>query len=502
MATNPVVSLPNADKVKKAIEQCDFVVVSDCVAHTDTLDLAHVKLPAAGWSEKDGTVTNSERRISRQRALLPLAGDAKPDWWIITQVAQKMGFESAFPYQSNSEIFNEYAQMSGFENDVDGRLRDFNISGLAGLDQTAYDQLTPVQWPVVSDADSSDKPSGQARLFENGGFFTANRRARFVAIKQTAPKNLPDSEWPLVLNSGRLRDQWHTMTRTALAARLNQHKPEPFVEISPADAQVYQVAQGQLAQIESRWGKMLARVVVTDRIQQGDIFVPMHWTAQFSSESRVGVVVNPVIDPISMQPESKHTPVKISPYHAPWHGFIISKHPLVLDGIDYVVLVKGDGYFRYELAGQRDIKNWQGHLSHQLKPYSGDLDWQTYQDDARKVFRTACFHQDELQAVLILGANTDLPERQWIGSLFEPAREAPLADDERMALLTGKPPLGTPDVGKIVCACFNVGEKTIAGLVEEQKLTTPQEVGKCCKAGTNCGSCVPEIKEIIAGVNS
>jgi assimilatory nitrate reductase catalytic subunit len=209
-----------------------------------------------------------------------------------------------------------------------------------------------------------------------------------------------------------------------------------------------------------------------------------------------------VVDPVSFQPESKHTPVRISPFKASWHGFILSRHPLVLDGIDYVVLAKGNGYFRYELAGQREVKHWQGHLAHQLKPYSGELDWQTYQDSSRKVFRTACFHKGELQTVLVVGPDSELPERQWIGSLFDPARDTELAADERMALLTGKPPLGTPDVGKIVCACFNVGAKTIENAIKDGKLTTPQEVGKCCKAGTNCGSCVPEIKEIISAVSS
>ena len=497
IATNPVVSLPNADKVKDALEQCEFVVVSDCVSHSDTQDLAHVKLPAAGWSERDGTVTNSERRISRQRALLPHAGDSKPDWWIITQVARRLGFERAFPYESPVEIFREHAQLSAFENTPEQRLRDFNISAFADITEEEYQNFEPVQWPVTSE-DSDLK--GTARFFSEGGFFTPSGKANFVAVMHMSPANRTDSEWPLSLNTGRLRDQWHTMTRTGLSARLNLHKPEPFVEISQSDAKIYQLEQGQLALIESQWGKMLARVNVTDRIAQGDLFVPMHWTAQFSSQSRVGSLVNPVIDPISKQPESKHTPVRVSPYEAKWHGFIISRHPLVLDGIDYVVLVKGDGYFRYELAGQTDVKNWQGHLAHQLKPYSGELEWQTYQDSARKIFRTACFNEDELQAVLILAPDYQLPEREWISSLFKPGREEVLQSDERMALLTGKPPLGTPDVGKIVCACFNVGAKTIASAIKEGNLSTPQEVGKCCKAGTNCGSCVPEIKEIIAEV--
>jgi assimilatory nitrate reductase catalytic subunit len=492
MATNPVVSMPNANKVKQALENCDFVVVSDCVAHTDTLDLAHVKLPAVGWSEKDGMVTSSERRISRQRALLPPAGEAKPDWWIISQVALKMGFQEAFGYESSVEIFREHARLSGFENNERNTLRDFDISLLSEISDDNYNNFQPTQWPI-----NNESPQGVARLFSEGGFFTATKKARFTPLSFTSPQNHPTDEWPLVLNTGRIRDQWHTMTRTALAPRLNQHKPEPFVEITTADALNFQVKHGQLAQVESAWGKMLARVVVTDTLRQGEIFVPMHWTAQFSSQGRMGALVNPVVDPTSKQPESKHTPVNIKAYEALWYGFIISRHPLILDGIDYTVLIKGDGFFHYELAGVKKVRHWQSHLSSQLTAYTGELAWQTYQDDKKSLFRTACFANNALQAVLLLSPHSQLPERSWISSLFSTERDAVLSMDERMALLSGKPPLGTPDIGKIVCACFNVGEKTILSAIKEGKLATPQDVGRSCKAGTNCGSCVPEIKALL-----
>ena len=492
MATNPVVSMPNADKVKKALQKCDFVVVSDCVVNTDTLDLADVKLPAAGWSEKDGTVTNSERRITRQRAILPLAGDAKPDWWILCQVAKHMGFAQHFNYQSPVEIFKEHARLSGFENNDQQRLRDFDISLLADISEQEYDDFQPTQWPITKET-----PQGKARFFAEGQFYTKTGKANFTPIQVKAPAYQPNKQWPLVLNTGRVRDQWHSMTRTALSPRLNQHKQEPYVEITSADALSFGVQQGQLARLESAWGAMLARVEVTDSLTQGSIFVPIHWTAQFSSQGRVGALVNPAIDPISKQPESKHTPVNISPYQAKWYGFIISRHPLILDGIDYTVLVKGDGYYHYELAGEKPIRNWQSHIANQLMPYSGKLAWQTYQDEKKSLFRTACFAEDILQAVLILSPHNKLPERSWLGSLFSASKLAPLQTEERMALLTGKPPLGTPDVGKIICACFNVGEKTILSAVKKHQLSTYQEVGKCCKAGTNCGSCVSEIKELL-----
>jgi assimilatory nitrate reductase catalytic subunit len=309
MGTNPVVSMPNADKVKLALQRCDFVVVSDCMAHTDTTALAHVLLPALGWSEKDGTVTNSERRISRQRALFSPAGSAKPDWWIITQVARRMGYEQAFQYRHTYEIFREHAALSGFENNTAHGLRDFDLSALADISEHAYDRLQPIQWPI-----NQAYPQGRARFFDDGQFFTASGKAQFIAIVPRPPVNPPDEGYPLVLNTGRLRDQWHTMTRTAIAAQLNQHKPEPFVEVHPVDAQRHALSSNTLAVIESRWGSMIARVQITDSQQQGSLFVPMHWTEQYTSQGRMGALVNPVIDPVSKQPESKHTPVRIKAY--------------------------------------------------------------------------------------------------------------------------------------------------------------------------------------------
>lgn len=492
MATNPVGSLPNADKVKKAIEGCEFLVVSDCVANADTLDLAHVKLPALGWSEKNGTVTNSERRISRQKALLPPAGAAKPDWWIICEVAKAMGYAQAFDFSSPAEIFREHAALSGYKNSANERLRDFDISALSALSDEEYDTLEPVQWPI-----NKVSPKGTKRLFSDGRFFTPSARARLIPVTHRSPVNAPSEGYPLILNTGRVRDQWHSMTRTALSARLNQHKPEPYVEVTPEDASKYGLQNGDIAELESLWGRMLARIDVSDRIPQGELFVPMHWTSQVSSLGRVGSLVNPEVDPVSFQPESKHTPVSIRTFEAQWHGFLISRHPLILEGIDYQVLIKGDGYFHYELVGKDGIKDWPALLSDQISKHSKSLDWQTYEDKQKEIFRTACFDDGKLLAVLITGPNHHLPERSWISSLFSKLSHDERVDMEsRMALLTGKPPLGTPDVGKIVCACFNVGKKTIQQAIETHQLKTAQEVGKICKAGTNCGSCVPEIKAL------
>jgi len=490
MATNPVVSMPNADKVKAALQKCEFVVVSDCVARTDTLDLAHVKLPAMGWSEKDGTVTNSERRISRQRALFSAAGESKADWWILTQVARRMGFEQAFHYTSSAEIFREHAALSAYENNTKHGVRDFDISAFSEINQQDYDDLQPVQWPV-----NAANPKGTKRLLADGQFFTPSGKAQFIALIPRLPANLPSKAYPFVLNTGRIRDQWHTMTRTALAAKLNQHKAEPFIELNPDDAQSLQLANNSLAEINSAWGAMVARVAITESQQGGGVFIPMHWTEQFASLGRVGALVNPVVDPLSMQPEFKHTPVKIQAYQPAWQGFILSRRELQFEQPAYVVKVKGEQFYRYELAGNESFDDYSLWAKNQLcTDTAGMPQWQEYQDVSQGSYRAARLLDNQLDSVLFIAAQNNLPERNWLTSLFI---KSELSKEERSALLTGQPPLGTPDVGQIVCSCFNVGEKTITNMIKEKALKTHQEVAQCLKAGSNCGSCVPEIKALL-----
>jgi len=485
MGTNPVVSLPDADKVKRALQQCPLVVVSDCVDGTDTGNFAHIVLPAQGWSEKDGTVTNSERCISRQRALLPAAGEAKPDWWIISQVAQRMGFVDAFAYQNPAQIFREHAALSGFENDGQ---RDFDISALAQISDAEYEQLLPLQWPV-----NAKYLAGRARFFDDGHYFTASGKAQFISIVPRPPAGVPDADYPLVLNTGRLRDQWHTMTRTALAAKLNQHSPEPVVEVHPIDARCYGLTDNGLATLASRWGGMTARVRITDDQKQGNVFVPMHWTACYASRGRMGALVNPKVDPISKQPESKHTPVRIAAYHPAWQGFVLTRQQVAFDDTDYWVKINGEGYYRYELAGEQIADDWR-QWAKTLLDYGVQAQWIEYQDLGLGNYRCAQVQDNRLMGVIFVASHNRLPDRNWLGTLFN---EAALSLDQRRALLAGQPPLGITDTGRIVCACFNVGKKTICTAIKEKGLTTSKEIGQYLKAGSNCGSCVPELNRLL-----
>jgi assimilatory nitrate reductase catalytic subunit len=486
MGTNPVVSMPNADQVKRALQNCELLVVSDCINNTDTLSLAKIKLPATGWSEKDGTVTNLERRISRQRALFEPAGNARPDWWIISQVAQRMGFQSEFQYSSSAEIFAEHAALSGFENSANQQLRDFDISKFAGISASDFAQLPPIQWPVNAKA-----PNGTTRLFSNQQFYTDTGKAQLIAVKAKLPSNPLTRAYPFTLNTGRIRDQWHTMTRTGLAHKLNSHKPEPQVEIHPEDAKDLGLVQNSLAKIDSRWGSMLARIDIQSGQQPGSLFVPMHWTAQLSSHGRVGALVNPAVDPLSGQPESKQTPVRINAWPTQWQALIISRQALDDLDCDYWVKNKGDGIWRYFLAGQHASPDWVAGL---LKDQPTE-DVSYYHDSNSGDYRYARFNNQRLDFCLFVSSNGNLPELNWLSSLFA---EQPLSRQQRLNLLSGRPAKDDVDCGRTVCACFNVGEKTICEAINHHQLKTVTEIGTHLSAGTGCGSCIPELKGLLS----
>jgi assimilatory nitrate reductase catalytic subunit len=490
IATNPVVSLPDANQVRRALEKCELVVVSDIVANTDTNNFAHVLLPALGWGEKDGTVTNSERCISRQRGFLPAPGAARADWQVLCQVAQRMGF-SGFDYVGVHEVFDEHARLSGHRNEG-ASTRAFELAALAGLGQREYDNLEPVQWPVVRDDEG--RLTGAARLFGDGRFAHADGKARFVATVPRAPAHAPGAEYPLVLNTGRVRDQWHTMTRTGKAARLSDHVPEPFIDMHPQDALLHGVREGELARVSSAWGAMVARVQHGGGIARDGIFIPIHWSGQTASDACVGGLVNPAVDPVSGEPEFKHTPVRIEPFGVRWHGFVLSRRELMLDGVASWTRVQGAGFARYELAGRQlapDTGAWARAL---LGADDEQADWLEYEDRSGGVYRAALVVEGRIDACLFLSPRPDLPSRGWLASVF--AMET-LSTADRAGLLAGQARGNRADTGPIVCSCFGVGRNVICESIRAGGLKSVGEVTACVKAGGNCGSCVPEIQKLL-----
>ncbi len=493
IATNPVVSLPDANQVKLALAKCELVVVSDISTGTDTNAFAHVLLPALGWGEKDGTVTNSERRISRQRSFLPVPGSARADWKILAQVAQRMGFDG-FDFDSAHAVFDEHARLSAHRNGSgEGESpRVFNIGGLAGMRRQSFDSMEPVQWPVKHDADGW--PQGTERLFGERRFAFADGKARFVATAPRAPVHAPDSEYPLILNTGRVRDQWHTMTRTGKAPRLADHVPESFIDMHPQDALKFGVREGELARVSSAWGSMVARVQHGGGIARGGLFIPIHWNGQTASDARVGAVVNPAVDPVSGEPEFKHTPVSIERFGVNWHGFILSRRELNLDNLAHWTRMQGKGFARYEVAGRRRIAEHGEWARALLGVTDPDADWLEYEDKSGGEYRAVHVVDDRIDQVVFVSPRQDLPARAWLAGLF--AQDV-LAPADRIGLLAGQPPGKRVDAGPTVCSCFGVGRNTICSAIREKGLTQVAEVSACVKAGGNCGSCVPEIKQLL-----
>ncbi|HEX9594335.1 MAG TPA: molybdopterin-dependent oxidoreductase [bacterium] len=483
MATNPAVSLPDAFAAHRALQRCELVVLSDCVRRTDTADCADVLLPAATWGEKDGTVTNSERRISRQRPFLPPPGEARPDWWIITQVAHRMGFSESFPYAGPGDIFREHAALSGFEN---GGTRAFDIGGLAALDDAGYDALAPVQWPVPE-----GRREGTPRLFADRRFATADRRARFVAITPRPPMRRTTARHPLVLNTGRIRDQWHTMTRTGSAPRLTGHTAEPYVEIHPVDAASRGLTDGALARLTGPQGEMLARVHLETGQRPGSVFAPIHWSGPFAACGCVNDLVAPYTDPISGEPESKHAPVEVVPYRPAWHAFLLSRERIAVTGLGYWVSVRGHHFWRYELAGVAEPDDWSTWAARLM---GGAGEWLEYHDPAAGRYRAARIAGDRLVACLFAAPAHDLPTRAWLARLFAHDR---LDFRDRASLLAARPPRAEGDAGPTVCSCFGVGRNTLLAAIRRHRLASPEQVGDALKAGSNCGSCVPELAALI-----
>jgi len=502
MATNPVVSMPDADQVKRALEKCDFVVVSDICQNTDTTQYADVLLPALGWGEKDGTVTNSERRISRQRAFLDIPGQAKADWWAISQVAQKMGF-SGFDFNNSHDIFLEHARLSAEQNSHLSQrsetpyFRYFNLKGLTDLSLAEYNELKPVQWPVWSKDQADDLVT---RLYSQGQFSHADGKAKFIAVSAVDPFYPICSEFPLILNTGRIRDQWHTMSRTGLSANLSTHRAEPYCEIHPHDALKYGIKDDELVEVKSRWGNCVLRAMVSDNIRRGQIFAPIHWNDQVASDARIGKIVNPVVDAISGEPEFKHTPVLIQPFHIQWQGVFYVRQGFektVQSSIENMVWwakITTTKALRYELADRQKFAHTTEHLK-ELFPFQDEsFEWLNLEDQTAHISHTVVLKEGHLIASLYIAPKALLPDRDWIASLFKRER---LSAMHRKALLAGQPMSMVSNEGPLVCSCFKVGKNRIIETIKTKNITDEKQITACLKAGGNCGSCLPEIRGLI-----
>jgi assimilatory nitrate reductase catalytic subunit len=483
MATNPAVSMPDARRVREALTGCPLVVVSDCMADTDTMAFAHVKLPALAWGEKDGTVTNSERCISRQRPMFPAPGSARADWRIVADVGAALGHADAFGWRSSAAVFREYARLTNYENDR----RVLSLGPLAALSPDQYDALQPVRWPVTS-------AGGTPRLFTDGVFQTPDGRARMMPLSAIGAAEPAGGGFPFSLNTGRVRDHWHTMTRTGLSPDLCRHAPEPYVDVHPEDAAPLGLTEGALARVVTPHGEAVAVAHLTDRQRRGGLFMPMHWTDAFAASGRANSLIGGHVDPLSGQPEFKHAAARLSAYRETWRGFLLSRQSAQAPGELELIWRRTpqDACHLHEFAGRGE----QQERARVLAAFARvDGETLSLDDPATGSARRVVLSKGRLEQVLFVTASGRLPPRGWMAGLFE---AEVLSDQDRITILTGRSAAPMPDVGAIVCACLKVGAKTLAASIGAGA-SNIEAVGAATGAGTNCGSCRPEIARLIAG---
>ncbi|SDJ85296.1 nitrate reductase [Pseudomonas indica] len=493
--TNPAQSLPDQQKIHEALATCPFVVVQEAFFTTETCRYADLLLPAASWGEKEGSVTNSERRISHVRRAVPAPAEARPDWAITCDFARRLeqylrpGLPSLFAFDSPQALFEEYKQLTA--------QRDLDLSGIS---YAILDDQGPQQWPFPAGAHS-----GTPRLYGNGVFPTENGRARFVADAYRPPKETREARFPLTLNTGRLRDQWHGMSRTGTAARLFGHVEEAVLGLHPEELRRRHLRDGQLVRVRSRRGSLVLPVQKDENVRPGQAFLPMHWGDRFLKGLGSNVLTLPAFDPLSKQPELKHAGIEVEKVELPWQLFALVEGDVQARFEALRPLFEGFAYASLGLAGRerpalliraacREAPSGEllARIDHLLGLDQGPV--LAYDDPRRAVGKRVRIEDGRIVSLRLAG---ETAARDWLKSLWLDGQ----ADaDLRRWLLA---PISTPPgaaaakkAGKVLCNCMNVSEDAVcAGINRGLDLGgLKQELG----CGTQCGSCVPEIKRRLA----
>lgn len=487
MATNPLVSMPNHEKIKQALKKCPLVIVSDCVASNDTLSYADVILPAQTWGEKSGTVTNSERRISRQRSFLTPFGQAKPDWWIISEVAKRMGFAAQFSYDSAQQIFTEHARLSGLNNEGS---RAFDISAFGQLTPDQYHRLQPSQWP---------QPQGhpikvnEQNFFNDGHYYHTNNKARVVAIKSNTET---EDAHLFTLNTGRNRDQWHTQTRSGKSGVLSQRHPEPEVEINQQDAALLNITNGQLVTIETDDKRVkeqfLIRARVTKSQRQQELFIAIHWSASNFNQGCVSKFVKANIDVLSGQPAFKHSKVSVKAWQTCSEAMLVVKNAINENLATYQVEQKITGGYCYYLASTESPTCFFERLNKFVLSDSEQMiDHNKVQilnasDPTKKYFRKSYFVEDNMQATILVAQQKDDLPQGWISQLFKLTDSA---DVKRNVISDDSKRLQSKNT---FCQCLQVELNDIEQAIASGEITV-DSIRVKTKAGNGCGSCIGDI---------
>ena len=498
--TNPAQSMPDLHAVRAALGQAELVVVQEAFNNTDTVEFADVLLPASTWGEKHGTVTNSERRITRVAPALAPPGQARHDWDICVEFAKRLGerlgkgelARRLFDYADPESIWNEHREST--------RGRDLDITGLS---YAMLQSAGPQQWPLPEGA-----ASGRKRLYEDGKFPTADGRAKFVVTKHHGVREPVDAKYPLALNTGRLRDQWHGMSRTGLVARLFSHVEEPVLTMTPEDLARRGLRSGDLVTVDSRRGSFVVRAEAGDSVRLGQAFMPMHWGAQFMRGLGVNGVTVPAFDPFSKQPELKAAAIEVTRADLPHRVVAMRRFADAAQAARLVEALKPVlrqlDYATLNLAGRDAVLVvLRGYCAQPITDQVLDeidkrLDLaepervMRYVDARRRVEKAARIDAGQMTSFCLSG---EIAAADWLknmmleGAAMEAVRPWILAP-------VSSPPKGSLSRGTIICNCLNVAENEIrADASAGMDFNAVQQKRKC---GTSCGSCVPEVKRIIA----
>ncbi|HHF3041010.1 TPA: nitrate reductase [Vibrio diabolicus] len=469
MATNPVVSLPDNQMVKRALEACPFVIVSDITAESDVAKYADVLLPAAGWGEKQGMVTNSERRMSRQRQFQIPPGEVKPDWWAISQVGQALctleKTQNGFAFTSERAVFREYAAMTGMNADSPLKL---NLSEYANLTEQEYEEWVPTQW-------------GGERPFADGIYSHPDGKARFVVTSELPQRLERTKGW--WLNTGRQRDQWHTMTRTGHIAHLAASELEPTVYMNTLSATQNRLKAGQLTKLFQPTSNtsIYAKVAIDEGLGFQELFMSMHWAGRYGGESSVNAIINSAKDPISGQPAFKSSYVEVQDAAVKTYGMFI--------GTQF-----DSGKFLYSaFQAESNLGIWR--FAHDKRPKKQSF---CRTEKSRRI--TIDIAQGWLAVDYDLVGDVRI-----IRSVLVVSSEPIQTDYTNFTHLIGKPMelsqlltiIQSQSSAKLVCSCFRVTDKQIHDAMEKQDCTSLTQLQNKLKCGTNCGSCVSQIKQMV-----
>ncbi|MGB3405639.1 MAG: nitrate reductase [Microcoleaceae cyanobacterium] len=304
-ATNPAVSMPDLERTKAALMRSPFTICQDAYYPTETAAYAHLLLPAAQWSEKTGSMTNSERMVTLCPEFRQPPGEAKADWEIFAEVGRRLGFADKFNFANSEEVRNEFIQLTR------GRPCD-----MTGITYQTLQQYGPIQWPCPENSPESEITNHQKRMYTNLRFNTPDKRAKFGAYHSKGLAEPADPNYPLVLTTGRLYGHWHTQTRTGQIPKINKLHPQPFIEIHPKDAKKNNIDEGQWVEVRSRRGFARFPAKVTKAIAPGTVFIPMHWGALWANQAEANALTHPECCPSSLQPELKACAVQLAPVMA------------------------------------------------------------------------------------------------------------------------------------------------------------------------------------------